>query len=86
MDDYDARLHMLLGWADLLAGGPWPQGMTVSSETNSLAAGFPVPLSGALEATTGAVRVTDEALESQLSELRALGILRPPLDAPVCPR
>ena len=33
-----------------------------------------------------AVRVTDEAQESQLSELRALGILRPLLDTPVCPR
>ena len=77
---------MLLDWDDLLAGGPLPQGMTVSSEANSLAAGFPVPLSGALEATTEAVRVTDEAQESQLSELRALGILRPLLDAPVCPR
>ena len=63
-----------------------PQGMTVSSVANSLAAGFPVPLSGALEATTEAVRVTDEAQESKLSELRALGILRPLLDTPVCPR
>ena len=57
--------------------------MTVSSGANSLAAGFPVPLSGALEAKTEAVRVTDEAQESQLSDLRALGILRPLLDAPV---
>ena len=86
LDDYYARPHMLLDWGDLLAGGPLPQGVAVSSEANSLAAGFPVPPSGALEATTEAVRVTDEAQESQLSELRALGILRPLLDTPVCPR
>ena len=55
-------------------------------QANSLAAGFPVRLSGALEATTEAVRVTDEAQDSQLSELRALGILRPLLDASVFPR
>ena len=86
LDDYYARLHMLLDWDDLLACGPLPQGTTVSSEANSLAAGFPVPLSGPLEATTEAVRVTDEAQYSQLSELRAIGILRPLLDTPVCPR
>ena len=77
---------MLLDWDNLLAGGPLPQGMAVSSEAKSLAAGFPVPLSDALEATKEAVKVTDEAQESQLSELRALGMLRPLLDAPVRPR
>ena len=34
LDDYYARLHMLLDWDDLLAGGPLPQGMLVSSEAN----------------------------------------------------
>ena len=86
LDDYYARLHMLLDWDDLLAGNPMPQGMTDSSKANSLAAGFPVPLSNALEATTEAVRGVDEAQESQLSELRALGLLRPLYAAPVCPR
>ena len=63
-----------------------PQGMTVSSEANSLATGFAAPLSDALEATTEAERVADEAQQSQLSELRALGLLRPLHDSPSCPR
>ena len=40
----------------------------------------------ALEATTEAVRVADEAQQSQLSQLRALGIPRPLHDGPPCPR
>ena len=77
---------MLLDWDDLLAGTPMPQGMADSSKANSLAAGFLVPLSDALEATAEAVRVADEAPGSQLSELRALGPLRPLYGAPSCPR
>ena len=77
---------MLLGWNDLLAGNPMPQMMTDSSKENSLAAGFPVPLSDALKATEEAVRVADEAPGSQLSEPRALGLLRPLYAAPNCPR
>ena len=60
--------------------------MTVSLEANSPAAGFLVPLSGALEATTEAATVTDKAQESQLSERGALGILRPLFGLPLRPR
>ena len=60
--------------------------MIVSSEENSLAAGFPLQRSGALEATTEAARVTDEAQESQLPELRALGLLRHLHQTPSFPR
>jgi hypothetical protein len=86
LDDYYSRLHMILDWDDLLSGAPLPQGMTASSEANSLAAGFPAPLSDALEATAEAVRGADEAQESQLPELRALGLLRHLHQTPSCPR
>ena len=84
LDNYYANLYLLLDWGFILTSGPLRQGTVFSSEANSLAAGFQVPLSDALEATAEALRVAGEAQESQLPELR-VGILRQPPGRPILP-